>query len=88
MILDMQNIYIKYFDQTNKAHEEYNKIRICILWLEQELYISTEEREQAVFLVEQQTIKIKRYERMIDILQSLVLMKSDIPLSSIKKPID
>ncbi len=88
MILDMQSIYTKYLDQANKADKENNEIYTCALGLEQELYISNEEREQAVSLLQQQTVKVKRYERIIDALQSLVSPKPDIPLLSIKRPIN
>ena len=88
MILDMQSIYTKYLDQANKADKKHNEIYTRILRLEQELHIRNEEREQAVSFLQQQTIKVKRYERMIDAIQSSVPLKPDIHLPSIKKPID
>ena len=68
MILDIQSIYIEYLDQVNKADKKRDKIHIRVLRLEQELHISNEKREQAIFLLQQQTLKVKRYEKMIDIL--------------------
>ncbi len=89
MILDMQSIYTKYsLDQANKVDKEGNKIHIRVLGLEQELYISNEEREQAVSLLQKQNVKVKRYKRMIDVLKSLVPLKPDISLPSIERPID
>ncbi len=88
MILDMQSIYTKYLDQANKADKVCNEIHTRALRLEQELHISNEEKEQAVSLLQQQTVKVKRYKRMIDALQSSVPLKPDIPLPSIERPID
>ena len=48
MILDIWSIYTKYLNKANKADKERNEIRTCTLELEQELYISNEERKQAV----------------------------------------
>ena len=45
MILDMQSIYIKYLNKTNKTNKKYDEIRTCALEMEQELYISNEKRE-------------------------------------------
>ncbi len=88
MILDMRKTYMEYLDQANKADNQGDKIRTRDLGLEQELYISNEEREQAVSLLQQQTVKVKRYKRMIDALQSSVPLKPDIPLPSIERSID
>ncbi len=52
MILDMQSIYTKYFDQVNEADKERNEIHTCALRLEQELHMSNKERELAVSLLE------------------------------------
>ena len=51
MILNMRSIYIKYLNKTKKVDKKRDKIYICVLRLEQELYISNEKREQAVFLL-------------------------------------
>ena len=88
MILDMQSIYTKYLDQANEADKERDEIHTRALGLEQELHISNEEREQAVSLLQQQTVKVKRYEKMIDVLQNSVPLKPDIPLPSIERSID
>ncbi len=88
MILDMRKTYMEYLDQANKADNQRDKIRMRALGLEQELYISNEEKKQAVSLLQQQTVKVKYYERMIDALQSSVPLKPDIPLPSIKRSID
>ncbi len=88
MILDMRKTYTEYLDQANKADNQYDEIRTRALGLEQELHISNKEREQAVSLLQQQIVKVKHYERMIDALQSSVPLKPDIALPSIKRPID
>ena len=88
IILDIRSIYTKYLDQANEANKERDEIYTRVLRLEQELHISNEKREQVVSFLQQQTVKVKRYERMIDTLQSLVPLKPDIPLPSIKRPID
>ena len=51
MILDMRKTYIGYLDQANKADDQRKEIRMCALRLEQNLYISNEEREEAVTLL-------------------------------------
>ena len=53
MILDMQSIYTKYLNKANKADKKCDDIHIRTLRLEQELYISNEERKQAVSLLQQ-----------------------------------
>ncbi len=68
MILDMQNIYTKYLDQANKVDKEYNEICIYMLELEQELLISNKKREYIASFLEQQTVKVKYYEKMINAL--------------------
>ncbi len=88
MILDMQSIYTKYLDQVNKADKERDEIYTHALGLEYELHISNEKREQAVSLLQLQSVKVKRYEKMIDVLQSSVSLKPNIPLPSIEKRID
>ena len=84
----MQSIYIKYLNKVNKPNKKRNEIRTCALGLEQELYISNKERKQAVSLLQQQTVKVKRYEKMIDALQSSAFAKPNKLLPSIKSPID
>ena len=88
MILDMRSIYTEYLDQANEADKERDEIRTRALGLEQELHISNEEREQTVSLLQQQTVKVKRYEKMIDALQSSASAKPDKPLPSVERPID
>ena len=88
MILDMRSIYIKYFNKTNKADKKRDEIRTRMLGLEQKFYSSNEERKQAVFLLQQQIVKVKRYKKMIDTLQSSAFAKPDKPLPSIKSPIN
>ncbi len=88
MILDMRKTYTEYLDQANKADNQRDKIRTHALRLEQELYISNKKREQAVSLLQQQIVKVKRYERMIDALQISVPLKPDILLPSRERPID
>ena len=88
MILDMRKTYTEYLDQANEADDQRDEIRTRALGLKQELHISNEEREQAVSLLQQQTVKVKRYERMIDTLQSSVPLKPYILLSSIERPTD
>ena len=51
MILDMRSTYTKYLNKVNKVDKKRNKICNCALRLEQEVHISNEEREQAVFLL-------------------------------------
>ena len=68
IMLDMRYIYTKYLNEANKTDKKCDEIYICALGLEQELYISNKEREQAVSLLQQQTVKVKRYEKMIDAL--------------------
>ena len=48
IILDMRITYTGYLDQANKADDQCDQIRMRALGLEQDLYISNEEREQAV----------------------------------------
>lgn len=50
---EMQSIYIQYLDKAKKAYKKYNEICTCALELEHELYISNEEREQTISLLEQ-----------------------------------
>ena len=88
MILDMRSIYTEYLHEANEADKERDEIRTRALGLEQELHISNEEREQAVFLLQQQIVKVKRYEKMIDALQSSAFAKPDKPLPFIKSLID
>ena len=88
MILDMRSIYTEYLNEANEADKKRDEIRTRALGLEQELHISNEEREQAVSLLQQQTVKVKRYEKMIDALQSSAFAKPDKPLPSIESPID
>ena len=88
MILDIQSIYTKYLNKANKANKKRDEICTCVLTLEEELYISNEEKEQAVSLLQQQVVKIKRYKKMMDALQILVFAKPDKPLPFIKSPID
>lgn len=85
MILNMQKIYTQYLNKANKADKERNEIYTYVLGLKQELHISNEEIKQAVFFLQQQTIKVKYDERMIDTLQSSVLLKPNISLPSIEK---
>lgn len=87
MILNMYSIYIEYLNQANKANKKSKKIYICALKLVQKLHISNKKREQAVSFLEQQTVKVKCYKKMIDALQGLVSTKPDKLLSSIEKPI-
>ena len=61
IILDMWNIYFKYLDQANKPNEECDEISTHMLGLEQKLHISKDEKDQAVFLLQQQTVKVKLY---------------------------
>ena len=68
MILDMRSIYTEYLNKANKADKERDEIHTRALGLEQELHISNKEREQAVSLLQQQIVKVKRYEKMIDAL--------------------
>ena len=84
MILDMRSIYTKYLNKANEADKKRDEIRIRALELEQELYISNEKREQAVSLLQQQTVKVERYKKMIDALQSSSFAKPDKSLLSIK----
>ena len=87
MILDMRSIYTEYLHEANEADKERDEIRTRALGLEQELHISNEEREQAVSLLQQQTVKVKRYKKMIDVLQSSAFAKPDKFLPSIKSPL-
>ena len=84
----MRSIYTKYLNKANKADKERDEIRTRALGLEQELHISNEEREQAVSLLQQQTVKVKRYKKMIDALQSSVFVKPDKFLPFIENLID
>ena len=88
MILYMRNIYSEYLNKANKANKIYDEICICTLVLKQELYISNKEREQVVFLLQQQIRKVKCYEKLIDSLQSLVFVKPDKFLPFIENLID
>ena len=63
--------------EANEADKERDEIRTRALGLEQELHISNEKREQAVSLLQQQTVKVKRYKKMIDALQSSAFAKPD-----------
>ena len=75
-------------NKVNKADKKRDEIRTRALGLEQELHISNEEREQAVSLLQQQTVKVKRYKKMIDALQNSAFAKPDKLLPSIKSSID
>ena len=88
MILDMWSIYTEYLNKANEADKKRDEICTHALGLKQKLYISNEEREQAVSLLQQQTVKVKRYKKMIDALQSSVFAKTDKLLPSIESPID
>ena len=61
MILDMRSIYTKYLNKANKANKKCNEIYIYALGLEHKLYINNKKKEQAVFLLQQQTVKVKHY---------------------------
>lgn len=50
--------------------------------------MSNQKKEQAVSLFQQQTLKVKYHEKMINILQSLAFAKSNKLLLFIKKIID
>lgn len=86
MILDMRSIYTEYLNQANEADKQRDQICTLALGLEQDLHISNDEREQAVTLLREQTIKVKRYEKLIDALQNSASVKPDTPLPSIEKP--
>lgn len=88
MILDMQSSYIEYLAQVNKTNKKHNKICTYILRLEQEFYISNKKRKQAVSFLQQQTIKVKHYEKMIVTLQNLAFAKLNKLLPFIKRLID
>ena len=88
MILDIRSIYTEYLNKANKANKKHDKIRTHALRLEQKLFISNEKREQAVSLIQQQTVKVKHYEKMINALQSLAFAQLDKFLSFIKSSID
>ena len=64
----MQKIYTKYLNQANKADNQYDKIWVRALGLEQNLHVSNEERKQAVTHLQEQAKKLKRYKKMIDTL--------------------
>lgn len=49
MILDMQNIYIKFSNNVHKIDKKCNEIPIYILRLEQKFYISNKKRKQIAF---------------------------------------
>ena len=84
----MRSIYTKYLNKANEADKKRDEIRTRALKLELKLYISNEKREQAVFLLQQQTVKVKHYMKMIDVLQSLAFAKPDKSLPSIESPIN
>lgn len=88
MILDIRSIYTKYLDYIIKTEKDCDKIQICTLKLKQKLHISNEKKEQKVFFLQQETLKVKRYKKMIDVIQKLASVKPDKFLSSIKTPID
>ena len=48
IILDIRSIYPKYLNKANKANKKRDEIYTCALELEQEFYISNEEKEQPV----------------------------------------
>lgn len=50
IILDMWNIYTKYFNQANKADKEFEKISSRALILEQELRTSNKEKKRQFLL--------------------------------------
>lgn len=68
IILDMQNVYIKYLNHANKVNKKCDEIYTCTLKLEQKLHISNKEKEQAVFLFQQWTVKVKHYKKIINAL--------------------
>lgn len=41
----MQKTYIEYFDQTNKAYNQCDKMQIYIMELEQDFYICNKKKE-------------------------------------------
>ena len=88
MILDIRSIYTKYLNKANKENKKRDKIRTCALELEPEIHISNKKKEQAVSLLQQQTVKVKRYKKMIDVLQSSAFAKPDKLLLSIEDPIN
>lgn len=84
----MRRIYTEYLDQINKTHQDLDEIYTCVLEPEKELYISNKKKEQIVFLFQQQTLKIKCYKKISDILQSFTSTKPNKLLLFIKIPID
>ena len=48
--------------------------------LEQDFYISNEEKEQAVMFLQEQAKKLKQYEKIIDTLQNTASITPDTPL--------
>lgn len=59
MILDMQKIYTKYFDQANKANNQRNHIQIYALRLKLDFHISNKKNEQIITLPYKQVKKLK-----------------------------
>ena len=88
MILGMQSNYTKYLNKANKANKKRDEICICTLGLDKKVYIIYEKREQAVSVLQQQTVKVKRYVKIIDVLQNFAFTKPDKLLSSIKTSIN
>lgn len=88
MILDMWSIHANSLDKAKKAIKQCNKIHTYALRLEKKLHITNKKKELAVSLFQQQTMKIKHDKRMIDALKSLVFVKTDMFLPSLKKLID
>lgn len=64
----MQSIYIWYLYQVNTENRKHVEIYICALGLEKKFYIINKEKKPSVSLFQKQTIKVKRYEKKIDIL--------------------
>lgn len=74
--------------QANKANNKRDKIHTCILGLEYKLYISNNKREQTVSLFPKQTVNVKYYEKIIDILQNSISVKPDKVLLLIERLIN
>lgn len=86
IILNMQKTYTEYLEQTNETNKQNNKIQIQGLKLEQDFHIGIKEIKQVVTFFQEQVKKLKRYKKIIDILQSPTFAKLDISIPSIEKP--
>lgn len=75
--LDIQSIYINYFNAVNKMNEKCDKIYIYVLKPKEKYNMKNKNRKKAILLSQQWFFKFQHYEKIIDIIQSLAFAKQN-----------